>query len=319
MPVEIADSDDARSSSARVAILLGTRNGARFLSEQLESFLEQTHPNWSLFVSDDGSTDETKKLVERFSHTCSQEVLVRDGPQQGVCANFMYLATDPTIDADYFAFSDQDDIWYPDKLRRALHWLSTVPDNVPGLYCGRTKLISADGRSYGMSPLFGRQPSFQNALVQNLGGGNTMVFNRATKKLLENVGPVEVVLHDWWLYQLVSFARGVVRYDPQPTVKYRQHRHSLIGSNLGFRARITRLRMMFSGRFRAWNATNIAALKRVPGHLIDLQNWTVLMYFSKARDGNLLERLIYLKKSGVFRQTLLDDIGLFVAAIIKRI
>lgn len=319
MPLEIADSDDARSSSARVAILLGTKNGARFLSEQLESFLQQTHQNWSLFVSDDGSTDETKKLVARFSHTCSQEVVVRDGPQQGVCANFMRLATDPTIDADYFAFSDQDDVWCPPKLRRALNWLNTVPDNVPGLYCGRTELMSADGRSYGLSPLFSRPPSFRNALVQSLGGGNTMVFNRATKKLLEDVGRFEVVLHDWWLYQLVSFAGGVVRYDPQPTVKYRQHRHSLIGSNLGFRARITRLRMMFSGRFRAWNATNIAALARVPDHLVGPQNRVVLMYFSKAREGNLLERLIYLKKSGVFRQTLLGDIGLLVAAIMKRI
>jgi glycosyltransferase involved in cell wall biosynthesis len=319
MPVEIADSADARSSAARVAILLGTKNGARFLPEQLKSFLEQTHTNWSLFVSDDGSADETKTLIERFSLTCSQKIVVRNGPQQGVCANFMHLATDPAIDADYFAFSDQDDIWYPDKLRRALNWLSTIKDDLPGLYCGRTELMSADGRSYGLSPLFSRPPSFQNALVQSLGGGNTMVFNRATKKLLENVGQVEVVLHDWWLYQLVSFAGGMVHYDPQPMLRYRQHRDSLIGSNQGFGARATRMRLMVGGRFRSWNATNIAALERVPDHLVNPENRAVLMYFSRAREGNFLERLMYLKRSGVFRQTQLGDIGLVVATIIKRI
>src|SRR5207253_1787714 len=106
--------------------------------------------------------------------THDQKTIVRNGPANGVCANFLSLATDPAIDADYFAFSDQDDVWYRDKLRRALTWLATVPGDVPALYCGRTELMSIDGRSYGLSPLFTRPPTFRNALVQNLGGGNTM-------------------------------------------------------------------------------------------------------------------------------------------------
>jgi glycosyltransferase involved in cell wall biosynthesis len=306
-------------AAAHVAILMGTKNGANFLTEQLASFADQTHTDWSLFVSDDGSTDKTKEIIARFARSCPQKVVVRTGPERGVSANFISLAVDPAIAADYFAFSDQDDIWHQDKLDRAVGWLSAVPDQVPGLYCGRTELITFDGRSYGFSPLFTRPPSFKNALVQSLGGGNTMVFNRATKKLLEQVGKVDVVLHDWWLYQLVSATGGAVRYDPEPVLKYRQHAHSLIGSNLGWRARVVRMRMTLSGRFRAWNAINIAALERVPGHLIEPQNRTVLTLFTKATNASLFKRLMYYRQSGVYRQTVLGNIALAIAAIIKKL
>lgn len=230
-----------RVDAMRVAILMCTKNGAKFLAQQLKSIADQTHTNWTLFVSDDGSSDETVDIVARFAREFSQRVVSRLGPGKGVCANFLSLATDPSIDADYFAFSDQDDIWHKNKLERAINWLATVPDQIPGMYCGRTELVTADGQSYGLSPLFTRAPAFQNALVQSLGGGNTMVFNRAAKKMLEDAGRIEVVLHDWWLYQLVSAAGGAIHYDPRPTIKYRQHPNSLIGSNLGWRARIVRI------------------------------------------------------------------------------
>ena len=308
-----------RADTVQVAIMMCTKNGAAFIGGQLQSFVEQTHHNWSLVVSDDGSSDETVKIIERFARGHPQQVTVLNGPKRGACANFISLATNPAIAADYFAFSDQDDVWHPDKLRRALDWLVTMSDDTPSLYCGRTELMSADGRCYGFSPLFTRPPAFQNALVQSLGGGNTMVFNRATKSLLERVGRLDVVLHDWWLYQLVSAAGGNVRYDPQPMLKYRQHPDNILGSNLGWRARFVRIRMTLRGRFRQWNATNIAALESVPDHLIKPQNRAVVTLFAKATSASLLKRLLYLRQSGVYRQTWLGNIGLVAATIIKRI
>jgi glycosyltransferase involved in cell wall biosynthesis len=309
----------ASIGAAQIAILMCTKNGAEFLGDQLKSIADQTHANWILFVSDDGSIDETRNILRRFADSHEQEMVVRNGPGKGVCANFLSLATDPTIDADYFAFSDQDDVWYKDKLQRALTWLITVPDDVPALYCGRTELISIDGRSYGFSPLFTRPPTFRNALIQSLGGGNTMVFNKAAKRLLEVAGKLDVVLHDWWMYQLISAVGGAIRYDPQPALKYRQHLDNLIGSNLGWRARLIRIRMMLNGRFRDWNMMNIAALQGVPAHLIKPQNSAVLQLFARMRTASLLNRLRYLKQSGVYRQTLLDNIGLFAATLLKRI
>jgi Glycosyl transferase family 2 len=305
--------------TARVAILMCTKNGAEFLDEQLKSIADQTHANWTLFASDDASTDKTSDILGDFGKDRPQKVFVRAGPDKGVCVNFLSLAIDPSIHADYYAFSDQDDIWHPDKLRRALSWLISVPEGVPGLYCGRTELMSADGRHDGLSPLFTRQPAFQNALVQSLAGGNTMVFNRATKSLLERVGKPDVVLHDWWLYQLVSAAGGMIHYDPQPMLKYRQHGHNLIGSNHGWCARFIRIRTMLGGRVHDSNAKNIAALNNIPSQLITPQNRKVLMLFAKATTASLITRLIYLKRSGVYRQTFLGNWGLLAAALIKRI
>jgi hypothetical protein len=176
-----------------------------------------------------------------------------------------------------------------------------------------------DGLSYGFSPLFTRPITFRNALIQSLGGGNTMVFNKAAKRLLEVVGILDVVLHDWWMYQLVSAVGGAIRYDPQPALKYRQHLDNLIGSNLGWHARLVRVRMMLSGRFRDWNRMNVAALQRVPAHLIKPQNSVIVQLFAKARTASLLQRVYYLKQSGVYRQTLLGNIGLLAATLFNRI
>ena len=156
----------ARTRATQVAILMCTKNGAAFLDEQLNSIADQTHASWILFVSDDGSTDETRKILKDFADTHEQKMVVRNGPGKGVCANFLSLATDPTIDADYFAFSDQDDVWYKDKLQRALTWLVTIPGDVPALYCGRTELVTNDGQSYGLSPLFTRPVARQYDGVQ---------------------------------------------------------------------------------------------------------------------------------------------------------
>jgi glycosyltransferase involved in cell wall biosynthesis len=309
----------ADTEGARVAILLCTRDGAPFLGEQLRSYSDQLHENWFLVVSDDGSRDATREMIERFAAEHPQRVAVREGPQQGVTTNFLSLAIDPTIEADHFAFSDQDDVWHANKLRRALARLAAVPGDTPALYCGRTELMAEDGHTYGLSALFRRAPSFRNALVQSLGGGNTMVFNRAAKKLIEAAGAQRVVLHDWWLYQLVSAAGGAVFYDPQPMLKYRQHADNLIGSNQGGGARLLRIRLMLGGRFRDWNETNIAALRRLPAHLITPDNRQVLDLFAAARSTVLPKRLAYLRRSGVYRQTLLGNLGLLAAAILNRI
>ena len=306
-------------TSARVAILMCTKDGAEFIDGQLKSIAEQTHENWILIVSDDGSNDETVAKLKRFAEVHQKKIIMRTGPGRGVCANFLSLANDPTIEADYFAFSDQDDIWHQEKLRRALAWLATVPTDVPGMYCGRTELITIDDRSYGFSPLFTRPPAFQNALVQSLGGGNTIIFNRAAKRILEEAATIDVVLHDWWVYQLVSAAGGMVHYDPQPMLKYRQHQHNIIGSNMGWRARLVRLRLMLQGRFREWNKTNITALRQLPAHLLQPKNREVLAHFEKARCGSLPKRLYYLRHSGVYRQTLLGNLGLLAATILRRL
>ncbi|WP_433766941.1 glycosyltransferase family 2 protein [Pseudomonas putida] len=317
-----ADNADqvAGESVASVAILMCTYSGATFLAQQLASFEQQTHRNWSLYVSDDGSQDGTLEILQAFGAKLgSERVQVKKGPQRGFVANFLSLACQADIDADFFAWSDQDDIWKDEKLQKALAWVQTIPSHIPALYCGRTELIGETGVSYGYSPKFCLPPHFSNALVQNIGGGNTMVFNRAARSLLLEAGDrVKVPCHDWWAYLLVSGAGGVVHYDPEPMVLYRQHDENLIGGNAGWSARLKRLSMVFQGQFCEWNDQIISALEAM-FHRLSPENQATLTQFKAARSQKLFLRILGFQRAGIYRQTLLGNLGLILVALLKKI
>jgi glycosyltransferase involved in cell wall biosynthesis len=302
-----------------VAILLCTHFGADYLQEQLDSICRQTYSEVSLWISDDNSEDATLPILRSFKLRPGEcRVSIGHGPGSGCTANFLSLICNPEIEGDYFAYADQDDIWEPDKLSRAVDALGAVPGEIPGLYCSRTRAITRDGEPAGMSPLFARTPGFANALLQNIGGGNTMVMNRAARDLLRAAGNLPVVSHDWWTYILVTGAGGTVIYDPEPSVLYRQHDANLVGSNAGWRARLGRWKMAVKNRSRDWNTINIAALQQVRA-LITPENRVVLDEFSRARDRWLLPRIWGIGKSGVYLQTRAGTLGLVVAALLKKI
>ena len=307
-------------TQSEVAILLCTYNGQNYLTEQLQSIADQTHTNWLVWASDDGSSDDTLPLLEAWRRKWGEPRLhMVEGPARGFSANFLSLACRSDISADYFAFSDQDDIWEKDKLERALSWIETIPKDTPALYCSRTCIIDRIGRQVGLSPLFSRPPSFRNALVQSIGGGNTMVFNEAARELLMLVGAdVPVVTHDWWAYMLVTGCGGVVNYDPRPTLRYRQHGHNVIGVNSGWRARLKRLRMLWQGRFREWNDGNILALMKVEQHLAPEER-EVFQRFVRLRDSPALPRLLQMRELGLYRQTVLGNLGLAVATLFGKL
>lgn len=312
-------SNSATHPTSQVAILLATKNGASYLDAQLRSYLDQTVKGWSLYVSDDGSTDATVDLIKQFGASHFQLQSVRSGPQQGYVRNFLSLAEDPGIAADYFAFSDQDDIWYPDKLERALNFLNDIPATVPALYCSRTQLVDENLHPLGFSPLFEKPPSFQNALVQNIGGGNTMVFNAAAKRLLELTSKSTVASHDWWTYQVVTAVGGVAIYDPIPSVKYRQHADNVLGSNQGARARIRRILMLFESKYKHWNDMNISALMQLSSGLNESAKAT-LDHFVAARSAqSLATRLRQLRQSGVYRQAAASNLALIIACAFRKI
>lgn len=304
----------------KVAILLCTYQGQRYLAEQLTSFEIQSHSSWEVWASDDGSEDDTHMILESYQRKWPEgRLFVRSGPAEGFAANFLSLTCKDIIEADYYAYSDQDDIWESDKLARAVRWLQTQPLDIPALYCSRTRLVDADNNEIGASPLFLKPPSFANALMQNIGGGNTMVFNNAARDLLrEAAGCRSVITHDWWAYIVVTGCGGHVFYDSEPTLRYRQHSDNLIGTNSNWASRFKRIRMLFQGHFKYWNDSNIAALRTLE-HRLTPENRDIFQRYAKARKMSLIPRLILLKRSGIYRQTFLGNIGLVAAAIFGKV
>jgi glycosyltransferase involved in cell wall biosynthesis len=310
--------ESAGGQGQRVAVLMGTRNGAAFIAEQLRSLSAQSWPLVDLWVSDDGSADATRSIIEAWRWNKGRLTLV-EGPRQGFAANFRSMILDPRIDADHYAFCDQDDVWEPDRLESAVRWMEAQDAEVPLLFCSRTATISETGEAAGHSPLFSRPPSFRNALVQSIAGGNTMLFNRAARHLLAKASArTEFVSHDWWAYLIVTAAGGVVHYEARPLVRYRQHPANLVGANVSWRARFSRLGRLFEGQFANWTDRNLEGLA-ANRDLITRDAELCLRLFVGAREGNLFRRFGLLRKSGVYRQTWMGSLGLYLAFLCRRI
>ena len=200
-----------------------------------------------------------------------------------------------------------------------MRWLETIPKETPALYFARTRLIDEMNNTIGFSPLFLKPPIFENAIVQSIGGGNTMVFNQAARALLVEAGAAVIVqTHDWWLYILVTGCGGNAYYDFMPKVGYRQHGNNLVGSNAGWSGRFHRFRRILKGEFRIMNERNIAALGRLR-HRLSPQSLYVLDAFSQARNDWLIPRVLGVKRSGVYGQALLQNVALIVATVLKRL
>lgn len=307
-------------SLPKVAILLCTHNGERFLAEQLDSIAAQTHSNWVIYASDDGSKDNTIQILESYkSQWQPGRLCIEQGPCRGFADNFISITRKSTIEADYYAYSDQDDIWDDNKLEIAISRLKSDPTGKPALYCSRTRLIDAENRMTGFSPLFSKVPSFRNALVQNIGGGNTMVFNSAARDLIIKANEYNSLpSHDWWAYIVISGCGGKVIYDNLCHINYRQHSANLVGSNNTWRARFNRLRAVWSGQFIKWNNQNIAVLCAMRGHLT-AENQEILDLYIKMRKAGHMKRLIMYMRSGVYRQTFLENLMLLTALICNKV
>ena len=297
-----------------------TFNGEQFLREQLESIASQSHTNWVLWVSDDGSSDQTWNILCSMQKAWGQDrVILCRGPRKGFARNFLSLACRADIHADYFAFSDQDDIWLPDKLSRALNMLMSLPDHLALLYGSRTQMVDAKGVPIGMSKLSPKTLNFSNALVQNVAGGNTMMFNRALVDIVRFAGQdVNIVSHDWWLYIVATATQGKVIFDQTPYILYRQHKGNIVGSNIGIRPGLKRLRQLFSGRFKSWIQNNCACLQQIESKMTSEHVKRARLLSSLHRLG-ILKRLTGFFQSGVRRQSFAGNIALLAAVVLNQV
>ncbi|GKY88625.1 glycosyltransferase family 2 protein [Sinisalibacter aestuarii] len=299
-------------ADGRVAILLAIYNGAGFLAEQLDSLAAQSHDDWVLVVSCDGSTDGSRAVVERFAAAHPGRVAaIVEGPRRGFAQNFLALLDRVPEDAGFIAFCDQDDVWLPQKLARQIARLAREP--AAAMVAGRTILCDAGLAEIGRSPLFARPPGFANALVQNIGGGNTMMFNRAALVRLRRAAPHAggIVAHDWWAYQVLAGTGAAVIYDPEPLVLYRQHGANQIGQNATARARARRLGQLLGGRFRGWSNRSLASLAPIRADLT-AENRALLDAFAAQRQRGLAGRVRGIGRLGLYRQTRPGQIALHV-------
>ncbi|MGQ0565154.1 MAG: glycosyltransferase [Gemmobacter sp.] len=304
----------------RVTILMGVWQGAAHLHDQLDSFAGQSHADWHLVASDDGSRDAGPALIAAFADARpAGQVRLVQGPARGHEANYLSLLRMLPPVPGWVAFSDQDDVWLPDRLSRGIAALTGIAG--PALYCSRSFITSNALQGRRLSPPRPHPPSFRNALVQNIAAGNTILLNPAAAALLATSSHriAGFVVHDWWAYLLVTGAGGTVVHDDQPTILYRQHGGNAIGSNDGTGARLRRLRQVVAGDFRAWNDINAAALAACTDMLSSEARAVLADWQAMRATRGLILRLRRLRRLCLYRQTRASTAALWFAAVIGRL
>ena len=207
----------------KVNILLSTYNGEKYLEEQLGSLLSQRGVEVDILVRDDGSTDSTRSILDKWQK--EGHLSWYGGNNLGWAMSFIHLLCHAR-EADYYAFCDQDDIWLPDKLAAAIELLEPVGDQ-PALYCSNMNYYF-DGKDEGVVKPVGQKFNLYTAMVQCLALGCTMVLNRPLALTMKVHPPKEVFAHDFWTYQVAS-AIGTVVYDDRSFLLYRQHGNNQVG------------------------------------------------------------------------------------------
>ena len=295
---------------------------ARFLPMQISSLRAQAGVDLDLWISRDCDEAEVGRVLKKHRKAFETgHFHLRAGPRRGAAANFLSLVFDKAIQADYFAYADQDDVWEPDKLARAVAALERFPAAVPALYGSRSRLIDADGSPLGLSWFDRQAPCFRRALgAQNIISGHSAVFNRAARDLLRASGVRGVPVHDWWTYLLVAGAGGHVLYDPYPGVRYRLHDRNLMHRRTtgGVAGRAFRaLRRLADGESSRKIAASLRALRRAED-LLTPENRIVLDIYEEALGSSLFLRPWRLWRSGVYRPPRLRSVLMFVEAVLNK-
>lgn len=204
--------------SARFTVLLSTYNGEKYLAEQLESILCQTLAPEHILVRDDGSTDGTPDVLKRYE--AEGKVTLLPGGHVGFLESFRLLLA-AASDAPFFAFSDQDDVWLPDKLERAAEYLSGGEKNRPRLYHGAYR--QTDEALAPIRDFLPKQPpfTFRRALTENVCSGFALAGNAALRNAMLEFDWAALDYHDW-LAGAIALSLGEAFFDPKMTALHRR-------------------------------------------------------------------------------------------------
>jgi glycosyltransferase involved in cell wall biosynthesis len=287
----------------KIQILLATYNGERYLREQLDSFLAlDNYDQVKVLVRDDGSSDGTLRILAEYEECYGFEIIKGENIGFVACLFELFRRSDPAC--AYFATSDQDDVWLPDKLSAGIGALDKLPADAPLLYGSATQPTTADLTPIGRPPAAPRGVSFYNAMVQNVILGHTQILNRRLIDLLLRGTAENVNLIDWWVH-IVAECTGYAVFDKKSHVLYRQHS----GNAIGFK---TTASQYWKNRFKALVGHDAHLLTRQIRTLLEMYGDAVRdEEFTKEAQGFLAQksffaRVKYIFSSRVFRQTTFD-------------
>ena len=237
----------------KIAVLLASYNGVKYIKEQIDSILNQKEVDVTIFISDDLSTDGTIEYLQEIYKDFKNIVYLPSGSKFGGAGkNFFRLIRDVDFSSfDFISFVDQDDIWYEDKLIRAI---KTIEDKQLDAYSSNVLAFWEDGKEMIINK--SSSQARYDYLFEAAGPGCTYVLKKDLAISLQNficdnwedVNKVE--LHDWFIYAFARENNYKWHIDEKPSMRYRQHTSNQVGANDGLKAKLKRLKKVFSSWYR---------------------------------------------------------------------
>lgn len=285
----------------KVNILMSTYNGQQFLAEQIRSIQDQSYTDWTLFIRDDGSSDNTKEILKDFERQDSRIHLIDSDKSDnlGVIKSFHKLVNHDR--ADYYFFSDQDDVWLPNKLELSLKEAQNYLADLPLMVYMDLKVVNQDLKIMTESMVKSQSHHANTELVQELTEntvtGGVAMINHALAEMWQETD--DILMHDWYLALLASAFGNLVFID-QPGELYRQHSDNVLGART------------LSKRFKKWIRPHILFAvywdliknsQKQASHLLQMplsqSNRELIEAFVTIMDKPMLERFRILRKYGL--------------------
>lgn len=225
---------------------MATYNGEKYLAEQLESLVKQKGVDINILVHDDGSSDRTIDILNQYQ---KQHILTWFSDNHiGVGESFFSLLR-KTQNSDYYAFCDQDDVWDEDKLLIAVKNMEKYPQTEYAVYCCGSRLVDNELNFIKNHYMDVDRSKYARLFFSNV-AGNTMVFNHSLKEEVVKYHPINMILHDSWLFKMAICLNAHIIIDKEPHLDYRQHGENVVGMEMTFGKKTNKF-------FRIINNTNI--------------------------------------------------------------
>ena len=259
-----------------INILISTYNGADYIDEQLDSIFLQSYQNFHVYIRDDGSVDDTVDVIKKYitNNSLQKRVTVCEEDNVGFCESFFKLLN-LAKNGDYWAFCDQDDVWYPDKLKLAIDWMENQEDTtIPLLYHSGFELGNTDLSKKMLYAPRKFDYQFYNSITSNIFFGFSIIINKVLYDKLIQANPKIIKYHDWFA-AMITAAFGKYHLSKQVEAVHRQHENN--SSPLFFLKKIPHgIRLLKGDLFYTRNAKEFL---RLFGTMLDERDKEVLMLF----------------------------------------
>ena len=299
----------------KYVILLATYNGEKYVKEMLDSLERQTRDDFVCYIHDDGSTDGTLDIVKEWIKGKKKYKLLDFDSAGGAKNNFFAMLRE--VDASYYMFADQDDVWVENKVETLIDRMETVEkDRQNTSVAVYSDMYVVDDELNVISDSFikfiGRniyRNKLSQLLIDNPAAGCTMIINRALRdRALEYNDAEEIPMHDQWI-MCVAAATGIVEPIDEPLIYYRQHASNVMGAEAesGKDKVIRNAKDIITGEFarnkRRFHLKEVKLAKQlmyVSGISTDTRQF--LMGLVLVNNKGKLERMSFYKRNGMDRE-----------------